>query len=271
MPYVTSQGARIWWEEHGAGDPLLLIMGLSFALDMWHRSVGPLSKHYRVILFDNRGVGRSDVPRGPYWIPRMAEDARAVLDASGAHSAHLIGASMGGMIAQEFALRWPARVRSLVLACTTCGGPRTHLPGLGGFYAQARWNGFTPEDRVRAFIPLLYAPSTPRERIEEDTAIRLRTTPTFRGFRNQFLGLLCWSSYRRLPRIQAPTLILHGDSDLILPPANAATLARRIPGARRVILPGAGHMFSTDQPELTHRAVFEFLTSLNGSVGSKAP
>ncbi len=264
MPYVESDGARIWWEERGSGEPILLIMGLSFTLDMWHRTVDVLEPRYRLLMFDNRGVGRSDVPRGPYWIPRMAQDARAVLDASGEASAHVIGASMGGMIAQEFTLRWPERVRSLVLACTSCGGPRAHPPRITEFFSRPDWNRFSPEDRIRAFNPLLYASGTPEELVEEDTAIRLRAVPTFRGYRNQILGLLCWSSFRRLPRIQCPTLVIHGDSDLILPAKNAVTLARRIPGARRVILPNAGHMFSTDQPELAHRAMFDFLGSVNG-------
>ncbi len=264
MPYVENDGARIWWEEQGSGEPILLIMGLSFTLDMWHRTAPALAPRYRLILFDNRGVGRSGVPRGPYWIPRMARDARAVLDSAGVQNAHLIGASMGGMIAQEFTLRWPERVRSLVLACSTCGGPRAHLPRITEFFSRPEWNRFRPEDRIRAFNPLLYAAGTPDDLIEEDTAIRLRWVPTFRGYRNQILGLICWSSYRRLPRISCPTLVIHGDSDLILPPQNALTLARRIPNARRVILPSAGHMFSTDQPTLAHRALFDFLDSLPG-------
>src|SRR4051794_19933491 len=124
MPYADNDGTRIYWEEHGSGEPLLLIMGLGYTLDMWYRTTPVFAEHYRVIVFDNRGVGRSDVPPGPYALSLMASDAARVMDAAGVESAHVFGVSMGGMIAQEFALRYPARVRSLVLGCTTCGGPQ---------------------------------------------------------------------------------------------------------------------------------------------------
>ena len=105
MPDALNAGTRIYWEAHGHGDPVLLIMGLGATLDLWHRVTPMLSGSYRTILFDNRGAGRSDAPPGPYSIPEMAEDALAVLDAAGATTARVFGASMGGMIAQELALK----------------------------------------------------------------------------------------------------------------------------------------------------------------------
>src|SRR5689334_5742139 len=119
MPCVVNEGAEIYWEQQGEGPPVLLIMGLSFTLEMWFRVLPPLLQGYRAIVFDNRGVGRTGVPAGPYWIPQMARDAVAVLDAAGVENAHIMGASMGGMIAQELALSAPERVRSLVLGCTS--------------------------------------------------------------------------------------------------------------------------------------------------------
>ena len=118
MPDALNAGTRIHWEEHGHGDPVLLIMGLGATLELWHRVTPMLSGQYRTILFDNRGAGRSDAPPGPYSIPQMADDALAVLDAAGAPTARVFGASMGGMIAQELALNHPERVRSLILGCT---------------------------------------------------------------------------------------------------------------------------------------------------------
>ncbi len=261
MPYVESAGARIYWEEHGSGDPVLLIMGMTLTIEMWHRTLPRLARRYRTIVFDNRGVGRSGAPPGSYSIPKMAEDAAAVLDAAGVATAHVIGASMGGMVAQEFALRWPARVRSLVLACTTCGGLRTHLPKLAQF-RKPMAGAHTFEERIRGFAPLLYSDSTPRERIEEDNVIRVNHFPEIRAYFKQLAAVLSWSSYGRLPAIHAPALIIHGDSDRILPPRNAGTLARRIPHASKVILPNAGHLFTTDQPELAHEAVMRFLDSV---------
>ena len=121
VPYTTSSATRIFWDESGQGDPLL-IMGLGYTHEMWHRTRPLLSQHYRTIAFDNRGVGQSDVPAGSYSIAQMAADAAAVLDAAQIQRAHVFGISMGGMIAQEFALAYPHRVRSLILGCTACGG-----------------------------------------------------------------------------------------------------------------------------------------------------
>jgi 3-oxoadipate enol-lactonase len=123
MPFVENQGAKLYWDEQGAGEPLLLIMGLSYPSYMWHRSRPVLASRYRSIAFDNRGIGQSEVPDGVYSISLMASDAAAVLDAAGVQTAHLFGVSMGGMIAQEFALQYPDRVRSLILGCTAAGGP----------------------------------------------------------------------------------------------------------------------------------------------------
>src|SRR5246127_1839816 len=122
MPFVENQGAEIYWDEQGSGEPLLLLMGLSYPSYMWHRFRPVLAQTYRTIAVDNRGVGQSDVPPGVYSIALMASDAAAVLDAAKVRSAHVFGVSMGGMIAQEFALQYPARVRSLILGCTAAGG-----------------------------------------------------------------------------------------------------------------------------------------------------
>ena len=123
MGYASNNGVRIYFEEWGEGEPLLLIMGLGYTLDMWHRLRGPLAENHRVVAFDNRGVGKSDVPEPPYTVAEMATDAIAVLDAVGIRKAHVLGASLGGVIAQEVALSYPDRVISLILGCTSCGGP----------------------------------------------------------------------------------------------------------------------------------------------------
>src|ERR1700745_204071 len=123
MAFVDNQGARIYWDEQGQGEPVLLIMGRGFPSAMWYRIRPALSARYRTIAFDNRGIGQSDVPPGPYPIALMASDAAAVLDAAGIVGAHLFGVSMVGMIAQEFVLQYPKRVLSLILGCTAAGGP----------------------------------------------------------------------------------------------------------------------------------------------------
>src|ERR1700686_1005878 len=122
MAFVENQGARIYWDEQGQGEPVLLIMGLGYPSAMWYRTRPALASHYRTIALDNRGAGQSDTPPGPYSIRLMASDAAAVLEAAGSESAHVFGVSMGGMIAQEFALQYPQRVLSLILGCTAAGG-----------------------------------------------------------------------------------------------------------------------------------------------------
>ncbi|MFL6352422.1 MAG: alpha/beta fold hydrolase [Bryobacteraceae bacterium] len=257
MPYAVNKGTKLYWEEHGSGPPVLLIIGLSFTHEMWFRVVPLLGPRYRVILFDNRGTGRSDVPRGPYLIRQMASDAREILNAADVATADVIGASMGGMIAQELALRFPERVSRLVLACTSHGGLFSSWPEFSrvprGIYATR------PDDRERALIPLLYADTTPRDRIEEDLQIRSRCSWCYQGFFGQLTGILGWSSYRRLPKIDVPTLVIHGEQDRLVPPRNGRVLAARIPGAQFQLVPEAGHMLLTDQPEICAAVVRPFL------------
>lgn len=262
MAFAVSRGTRIYWESYGQGEPVLMIMGLSFPLEMWGPVLPAVAERYRAIVFDNRGVGRSDVPRGPYRIAGMARDALAVMDAAGVQSAHVLGASMGGMIAQELALRHPRRVKSLLLGCTSCGGFRVRPPNLRRVPVFRNWRGMTNEDRARAVIPMLYAKGTPKEVIEEDLRLRLIRYPTMRGVIYQAMGIPFWSSYRRLKRIAVPTLVVHGDQDHVLPLINGKRVAKRIPGAKLVVIPNAGHMLMSDQPELTRETILEFLETV---------
>jgi 3-oxoadipate enol-lactonase len=260
MSFTTSNGARIYWEESGTGEPLLLIMGLGYPHEMWHRTRPAVSAHYRTILLDNRGVGRSDVPEGAYSIAQMAADAAAVLDAAGIAKANIFGISMGGMIAQEFALSYPDRVNRLVLGCTACGGSNA-IPAaqnvLDVLLARAK---MTPEEGAKAMVPYIYDASTPRERIEEDLEIRRRCFPTATGYMGQLQAILSWTSFDRLAGIRAPTLIIHGDTDQLIPAGNGPILAHAIAGSRLVALPHASHIFVTDQPEISHREILAFLS-----------
>src|SRR5882672_6274017 len=156
MAFVNNQEAKMYWDEQGEGEPVLLIMGLGYPSVMWFRTRPLLAARYRTIAFDNRGVGRSDMPPGPYPIALMAADAAAVLDASGFESAHVYGVSMGGMIAQEFALQYPKRVRSLILGCTAAGGPHAVKaePEVNQL-VMSRAN-LTPAEAAEASVPFIY-------------------------------------------------------------------------------------------------------------------
>src|SRR5580700_10327433 len=172
MPYIQNQGANIYWDEQGSGEPLLLLMGLGYPLDMWYRTRPVLATRYRTIAVDNRGIGRSDMPPGPYPISLMASDALAVLNALGVESFHVYGISMGGMIAQELTLQHPARVRSLILGCTAAGG-RTAIQAEPEVRQMVMNRGtMAPEEAAKAAIPFIYDPGTPQTRIDEDLNIR---------------------------------------------------------------------------------------------------
>lgn len=157
---------------------------------------------------------------------------------------------MGGMIAQELALNYPARVRSLILACTTHGGFLSRWPVLSKLPGCIKWSKSERIERERAMIPMLYADTTPVERIEEDLRLRCGCQWTSQGFLNQLAAILPWTSYLRLPRIQVPTAVLHGNQDRLVPPVNGRVIAKRIPGAVFHPVENAGHVLMTDQPEI---------------------
>ncbi|MGH9745008.1 MAG: alpha/beta fold hydrolase [Candidatus Acidiferrales bacterium] len=263
MPFAENQGAKIYWEEAGRGTPVLLIMGLAWPSYMWYRTRPLLAAQYRVITYDNRGVARSDVTPGPYPISLMASDAIAVLDAAGIESAHIYGVSMGGMIAQELALQHPARVKSLILGCTASGGPEAVHAAPEVFSVLTRQFP-TPEEAARAMNPFIYDAGTPAARIEEDMKIRMEWAPTLEGFTAQLQGIITWEAYSRIAEIAAPTLVIHGETDQLIPPANGTMIAQRIRGSKLVMIPHASHIYSTDQPEPSHRAVVEFLSAQAG-------
>jgi pimeloyl-ACP methyl ester carboxylesterase len=260
MPFIENQGANIYWDEQGSGEPILLIMGLGYPSDAWFRTRPVLAKTFRTIAFDNRGVGRSDMPPGPYPIALMASDALAVLDAAGVANAHIYGVSMGGMIAQELTLQRPERVRSLILGCTAAGGPTAVQADPEVRKVMTTRGSMSAEEAVEITVPFIYDSGTPRARIDEDIAVRRPWFARPEAYNAQLQGILAWESYSRLPQITTPTLVLHGDTDRLIPPANGKLIAARIPGAKLVMLPRASHLYSTDQTEASLRVILEFLS-----------
>jgi 3-oxoadipate enol-lactonase len=262
MAYARNGRVRIYWEEEGAGDPLLLIMGLSFSLAMWEELRHFFAQHFRTILFDNRCIGKSDSPLMPFSIGDMAEDAIAVLDAAGVRAAHVFGISMGGMIAQELASRHPERVTKLILGCTHCAGRKAVLARLSALLPLA-----TPflsrEAKLKTVVPLIYDAHTPGERIERDLKLIRRNPATVRGYLQQLGAIGRWRLQGKMGSIQAPTLVIHGETDRLVPPENAKILADCIPGATLVLLAEASHIFPTDQPEKTRSALLSFLEALD--------
>jgi pimeloyl-ACP methyl ester carboxylesterase len=242
------------YEARGRGPAVLLIMGLGLSLAGWWRTVPILTRHFRVIAFDNRGIGRSS--RGspwPYFVSRMADDAVAVLDAAGEERAHVYGISLGGMVAQELALRHPDRVRALVLGATTPGGAAA-VPGemsAVSFFSRTRTMG--DEEAHWAAVPYMYSRRTRRRhagRIGEDIAHRIESSSpsSLVTHIQQLTAAGTHDTAGRLPELTAPTLVVHGDEDVLVPPGNAELLAETIPGAEIHRWRNAGHFYVTDEP-----------------------
>ncbi len=250
------------WESTGTGDPVLMIMGLGLSGGAWWRTVPVLSRSLRVITFDNRGVGRSRARIPSYTTEAMADDAISVLDAAGIEQAHVYGFSLGGMVAQQLALRHADRVRSLVLGATHAGGPRAARPGddvIAFFHRRA---SMAAKDAARDSVPFNYGPRCRREhkdRIAEDIRRRLSHPFPEQAYRAQMVAAALHNCYRRLARIEAPTLVVHGREDRMVPVANAEILAERIPRAELRILEDAGHLYSTEEPDVDEEIARFFL------------
>jgi len=260
MPYTDSGGAKIYWETRGQGEPLLLIPGLGAVMEQWHRIEPVLSSRFQTILFDNRGMGRSDVAPGPYSIDGMAGDAAAVVEASGASAVHVLGMSMGGMIAQELALAHPEKVRSLVLGCTTCGGREGVLASREVRAALDPNPALSREEAFWATSSCIYAADTPRTTLAEDLEARLRGKRTLDGYVNQLKAVRSWKgTHDRLGTLRVPTLVIHGELDQLIPADNGRILAAAIPGAKLAMLPGAAHIFLTDRFEPACEAIVSFI------------
>ena len=242
-------GAEIWWEATGPqGAPaVVLVMGLGYPAAMWWRQLAALVERYRVLVVDNRGAGHTgDVVGAPYTVPMMAADVAAVLEAAGETSAHLVGISMGGTIVQELALSRPELVRSLVLMATHSGIAHAVMNPEAVAMLQARGT-MTADEAAEASIPFNYAPTTDRALVEQDWAVRLPLACTAEGYLAQATGGFTWTSLDRLPALDVPTLVVHGELDRLVPPANGELLAKTVPGAELEVVAGANHVLTTDK------------------------
>ena len=260
MPYANNNETKIYWEEHGAGEPLLLIMGLGGSRKEWRRLLPALSAKYRVIVFDNRGVGETVFTAEPFTIPLLAADAKAVLNQANVESAHVLGMSMGGMIAQEFVLNYPEMTRSLILTVTNCGGREAVPAELEVYFALQGRGVATPEDAFWAMAPYIYDKQTPREKLAEDLAAREGKFTTPENFMRQLQAIMTWQgTYQRLSNIKVPTLVIGGRNDRLIPCANSKIIADAIPNAKLVELEDSSHIFPTDQPEKSIEVILGFL------------
>ena len=253
MPTAGDAGVELYWERRGRGEPLLLIQGMSGTHLTWGEPfLSRLEPDFDCVVFDNRGIGNSAEVSGPFTIAELADDALAVMDAAGFETAHVLGISMGGMVAQELALAHPDRLRSLTLGCTYPGGPGSSLMASedAGPLLEAMGSG-----NLDLVLKAMYAVNlSPGFRADESHFADFATMAKALPARRQTVQLQAGAigghdTQARLAEIAAPTLVIHGTEDKMIPVANGELIASLIPGARLEILDGVGHMFWWEQPE----------------------
>lgn len=262
-----SGAIRLAYELRGAGEPLLLVHGLGYARWGWEPVADGLAERFLVCLLDNRGIGESDAPPGPYTAQAMAEDALAVLDAAAIERAHVVGTSLGGIVAQELALGFPERVSRLVLVCTTPGGPAAYPMPERTVALLAQAPALPPGERLRRLVENALSGQAARTRpelVERILAHRLAAPQDPAAWQAQAAAGAAFDALDRLGGIRAPTLVLHGTDDAVVDPRNAELLAARIPRARREWLVGAGHLLFWEQPQRFVRLVSDFLAGEDG-------
>lgn len=243
------------------GDWVLMIMGLGYGRWGWAWQVPALAKRFRVITFDNRGIGESDAPEGPFTAQMLAKDAVGLLDALGIDRAHVVGTSLGGYVAQELAIGYPERVARLALACTGFGGPRM-LPMPERTVRLMQEAPVLPDDlRLRRFIENAFTEPFVAERqdvIERLMAFRRETAQPLAAWSAQAAAGSAFDAADRVARITAETLVITGTDDAVVAPGNARLLAAEIPGARLAEMPG-GHLFFVEHAEEFNELLISFL------------
>ena len=264
MPKVSVNGLKLYCEVTGDGAPVVLIPGFAAGRWIWFKQTADLSRIFRVVSFDPRGVSASDKPGGSQTITLLADDVAQLLEALGIARAHVVGASFGGFVAQEFALKYPEMTRKLVLCCTSFGGPNHVMPAPETLQALASTKGLNSEERMRANLLLAFTPEyVQTQSAEVDQIVHLRATNEVPEhiYMSQLQAAMNFNTESRLSEINSPTLLLSGDADVIVPVQNSRNLAEKIPGASLRIVKGGSHTFFIEQADEFNRIVAEFLTT----------
>ena len=259
MPLAKLNGVNINYQVQGQGEPLVMIMGFTAGRSGWMPQIPVFKKYYRVITFDNRGIGKSDKPPGPYSTKMMADDTVRLMDLLGIEKAHIMGVSMGGMIAQELAINYPQRVLKLVLACTYASQDETS----GDSLEQAKFLQLTPEQKVTAMVSLAF--NKPFYRFMFGVLARVQARfmgiSGRVGIAGQSEACLKHNTLERLPFITAPTLVIVGTEDRIIKPTSSEVIAGKIANAKLVRVEGGSHCFSFEMRNVFNREVLSFLQS----------
>jgi len=247
----------------GKGDPLILIGGAGMVKEMWEHQVDGLSHQFRVIVFDNRGVGESTVTEPGFTIADMATDVVGLMDYLQIDKTHIFGVSMGGLIAQTLALDHGKRIRNAALGCTSHGGRFAKVPDAEVMSLLMKMSNpdIPVEERIRIRLSIMYSKRFIREEPEEIDkiiAMALRHQPTVKGAQGQMQALSFFNIKKRLSEIRCPVLVITGGEDAMMPPENSRLIAEGIPGAELYIVKGTGHCFFDEKPEEVNRVLATF-------------
>ena len=262
MPQLTLADAQLHYEVRGEGEPLVLIPGFAAGAWIWFKQVAALSADFQVITFDPCGIGQSGCSGAGLDIRSLADHVAGLLRGLGIGRAHILGASFGGFVAQEFALVYPAMTRTLTLCCTSFGGANHVPPSTETLMALASTDGFNTESRVRRNLMPAFSPEVAGDHsIEVEQTVNLRMTNPVaeETYRAQLMAALGFDAERELPAIKSPTLIVSGDADAIVPVQNSRNLAAKIPNAQLRIINGGSHLFFIERPQEFNRIIMEFL------------
>jgi pimeloyl-ACP methyl ester carboxylesterase len=266
LPTIKVNDINIYYEIHGEGFPLIDIMGLAGDVNWWlPEIIEAHSQHFKTMIFDNRGAGRTDKPDYPYSITMMAEDTIGLMDALNIEKAHFLGASLGGFIAQEIAIGYPERVEKLVLCCTHCGGSKQVLPSDEVLQEMMSTDELPPEELIDSILSFCFTDDfikTNSDFIESYKKRALEYAIPYNAYLHQIAANMSFSAGLRLKKIMAPTLIMHGREDVIIPWENAEILAKRIPNAKAIIIDNAGHLLFKPDPLKVIGPTIEFLTKV---------
>lgn len=264
MPKVKVGDINMYYEVHGKGEPFVMIAGITMSTSFFFKAIPVFSREHQLVVFDNRGAGQSDAPDIPYTIEMMADDLAGLLDAIGIDSAHIFGHSMGGLIAQQFALRYPGRLKSLILASTGFGGPhavRSNNPEFSSIWERVQ--SLPLRESVVESLRLLFSQEFIDKEphfIKEYIAKVTEHPAPPHVMARQGQAVMAHDTYERLPEIKAPTLVITGDADMFGPAENSSIMASRIPGAELVILKNMGHGFMFEAEDEFNRIMLDFLS-----------
>lgn len=240
-----------------------MIMGASGSVEWFYPIIPVYSNAYKLIIFDNRDAGQTESPDIPYTTETLADDLAGLLNAVGINSANIYGSSMGGMIAQQFAIRYPKKLRSLILGCTYCGGPGSSImPDPKVMEASQRMVNLSGRELMMEMLRLCvsqkFMDNNPKQ-IQQMVELMIKHPMSSEGQKRQTQAVMSHNTYEQLPEIKTPTLVITGDADKLVPMENSKIIASRIPGAELVILKGMGHIFGMEAAGEDARIILDFL------------